>query len=203
MLANLGSTLSEALGPAGNTLFHTQEHTTPSNDPTSIDRVHSEPDSPAVHYTPFRSWSGKLSCVHHLFVGTPLKLHSRFCMNASTSNFYSPTNKSPEQLLLRTPPVCGRVFLDLGVLSTTQVTVLNKTPSQSHSLVPFVFSVGYSSHPNLSPQLLTNWVLVVEVEQVEVDRICREGLHGVVGEGERLHGKPRRNTPPRWCNCGR
>ena len=115
-------------------LYSTQEHAASSNGPTINDRVHSEPDSPAIHHT-LRSWSGKLNCVHNLFMGTHSKLHSRFCMNASTSNFYSPTNKSPEQLLLRTPPVCGRVFLDLGVLSTTLVTPLKRNSPHKVTLL--------------------------------------------------------------------
>jgi hypothetical protein len=82
-------------------VFHTQEHAASSNGPTIIDRVHSEPDSPAIHHT-LRSWSGKLK------LRAPPSYGRAF--NTSQPVLHECVNQQ-FLLLLRTPPVCGRVFV--------------------------------------------------------------------------------------------
>ena len=145
-----------------------------SNDPTNTAWVHSEPDSPAVHYAPIRSWSGKLNCVHHLVMGATSKLHSRFCMNAGTSNSFLFDQQIPRTTIIA-HSTCLWARIHRPGCSVNNPGNSNETPLTRSLFSSFVFSVGHSSHPNLSPQLLTNWVLVVEVERVEVDRIVVKG----------------------------
>ena len=145
-----------------------------SNDPTNTAWVHSEPDSPAVHYTPLQSWSGKLNCVHHLVMGAHSKLHSWFCMNARTSNSFL-----LDQQISRTTIIAHSTCLWARIhrpgCSVNNPGNSNETPLTRSLFSSFVFYVGHSSRPNSFLQLLINEALVVEVEQVEVDQVVVKG----------------------------
>jgi hypothetical protein len=155
-------------------VFHTQEHT------TILQRSYQHclgalgaGLTSSTLYT-LRSWSGKLNCVHHLVMGAHSKLHSRFCMNAGTSNSFL-----FDQQISRTTIIAHSTCLWARIhrpgCSVNNPGNLNETPLTRSLFSSFVFSVGHSSRPNSPFQLLINEALVVEVEQVEVDQVVVKG----------------------------
>jgi hypothetical protein len=137
-----------------------------------------------IHFGPGQE---NLNCVHHLVMGAHSTLHSRFCMNASTSNFYYycalhlfvGAYLSLDQQIFRTTIIAHSTCLWARILrpgcSVNNPGNSNETPLTRSLFSSFVFSVEHSSRPNSPLQLLINEALVVEVEQVEVDQVVVKG----------------------------
>ena len=157
-------------------VFHTQEHAASSNGPTINDRgalgAGLTSSTPYTHSVLVRKTKLRTppSCGRAFKTSQPA-LHE--CVNQQFLQF--------NQQISRTTTIAHSTCLWARIprpgcsVNNPGNLLKTKLPSQGHSFSSFVFSVGHSSHPNFSPQLLINRVLVVEVERVEVDRIVVKG----------------------------
>jgi hypothetical protein len=154
-------------------VFHTQEHAASSNGPTIIDRVHSEPDSPAIHYT-LRSWSGKTKLRAPPSYGRAFKT-SQPVLHECVNQQFLQSDQQISRTTIIAHSTCLWARIHRPGCSVNNPGNSNETPLTRSLFSSFVFSVGHSSRPNSSLQLLINEALVVEVEQVEVDQVVVKG----------------------------